>query len=106
MPGPVLHENAAVLCAHGGQARATVTVPRVKVGGQAVVVQPAPWSIAGCPFTTGSSPQPCVTAQWTSAATRVKAMGSPLLLKDSQATCVPNGTGVTVTATQVRVTAQ
>ena len=46
---------------------------------------------------------PCVTAQWVSAATRVKAGGLPVLLQDSQAVCAPNGTGVNILVTQVRV---
>jgi hypothetical protein len=48
---------------------------------------------------------PCVTAQWTTAATRVTSNGQPLLLLDSQATCVPTGTPLIVAGTQTRVTA-
>jgi hypothetical protein len=48
---------------------------------------------------------PCVTAQWVTAATRVLVGGVPVLLQDSQAVCVPNGTGVTIAVTQVRVKA-
>ncbi|HKP03817.1 MAG TPA: hypothetical protein VJU77_10725 [Chthoniobacterales bacterium] len=103
MPGFLLHANATVLCAHGGQAQATVPNPRVKVGGQPVVTQPNPHSIAGCPFNVSGSPVPCVTAQWITGALRVKAGGMPVLLQDSQATCVPNGTPVNIVLTQVRV---
>lgn len=103
MPGFVLHQGAAVICMHGGQAQATVPSPRVRVSGQPVATQPAPWTIAGCPFVQGSTPMPCVTAQWVSAATRVRASGMPVLLQDSQAVCVPNGTGVNVLVTQTRV---
>jgi len=104
MPGFLLHQGATVLCMHGGQAQPTTPNPRVMVGGQPVVTQPAPYTVAGCPFTTpAGSPLPCVTAQWVSAAVRVKAGGLPVLLQDSQALCVPNGTGVTIVTTQVRV---
>jgi hypothetical protein len=103
----MLHQGATVMCVHGGQAQATSPVPRVKVSNQMVVVQTSPHSIAGCPFTTpGGTPQPCVTAQWTSAATRVKVNSMPVLLKDSTAVCAPNGTGVQITVTQMRVTAK
>ena len=96
-----------MLCAHGGQAQATVPFPRVKVGGQMVVTQPNPHMVAGCPFVTpGGTPQPCITAQWTTGATRVLAGGLPVLLQDSQAICTPNGTPVTIAATQVRVKGQ
>ena len=103
MPGYLLHVGATVMCLHGGQAQATAPNPRVKVGGQAVVTQSAPHTVAGCPFNVSGSPVPCVTAQWVTAAVRVKASGVPVLLQDSQATCVPNGTGVNIVTTQIRV---
>lgn len=106
MPGFLLHQGATVLCIHGGQAQATAPNPRVKVGGQPVVTQAAPHTVAGCPFTTGGNPMPCVTAQWITGATRVLAGGQPVLLQDSQAVCVPNGTGVNVAVTQTRVRGQ
>lgn len=103
MPGFLLHQGATVLCMHGGQATPTSPNPRVKVMGQPVTVQPLPYIVAACPFTTGGSPQPCVTAQWVSAAVRVRVMGQPVLLQDSQAVCTPNGTGVNIVVTQTRV---
>ncbi len=104
MPGFLLHMGATVLCAHAGQAQPTVPNPRVKVGGQQVVTQPTLYTIAGCtlpPPTAGNGP--CVTAQFTTGATRVTAGGQPLLLQDSQAICTPTGTPLTITVTQVRV---
>ena len=103
MPGFLLHQGATVMCLHGGQAQATAPNPRVKVMGQPIVMQPAPHSVVGCPFTTSGGPMPCVTAQWITGAVRVKANGMPVLLQDSQAVCVPNGTGVQVVVTQIRV---
>jgi hypothetical protein len=104
MPGFLLHVGATVLCAHGGQAQPTSPNPRVLVSGQPIVMQPAPYAIAGCPFVTGSNPMPCVTAQWLIAATRVTSNGMPVLLLDSQATCIPNATPLMITVTQTRVT--
>ena len=104
MPGYLLHLGATVLCAHGGQAQPTVTNPRVTVSGQPITMQPAPYIIAGCPFNVSGSPVPCVTGQWTTAATRVTSNGMPVLLLDSQATCIPNGTPLVISSTQVRVT--
>ncbi len=104
MGGFILHQGATVLCVHGGQAQPTVPNPRVKVDGKPVVTQTAPHTVAGCPFLTpAGAPLPCVIAQWTVAATRVKVAGAPVLLKDSQAVCSPNGTGVNITSTQVKV---
>lgn len=101
--GYMLHQGATVLCLHAGQAQPTAPNPRVKVGGQMIVTQQTTYTIAGCPFNVSGSPSPCVTAQFNTAATRVKAGGSPILLKDSQALCTPNGTGVNIVVTQVRV---
>ena len=103
MPGMLLHQGATVLCMHAGQAQPTVPNPRVKVGGQPVVTQSAPYTVAGCPFATAAGPLPCVTAQWVTGALRVRAGGVPVLLQDSQAVCAPNGTGVNVLVTQLRV---
>lgn len=91
------------MCTHGGQAQPTAPNPRVTVSGQPTVVMSAPWVIAGCPFTTGSNPMPCVTGQWTVAATRVLSLGQPLVLMDSQSICTPNGTPMIPTAAQTRV---
>ena len=71
MPGFLLHVGATVMCAHAGQAQPTVPNPRVMVGGQPIVTQAAPYTVAGCPFMTGPNPMPCITAQWITGATRV-----------------------------------
>lgn len=105
MPGYLLQQGATVLCLHGGQAQPTASNPRVKLGGQPSTQQPNPWTVGGCPLVL-PPPTPCVTAQWVSAATRVRSGGLPLLLQDSQAVCAPNGTGVNVVVTQLRVKGQ
>ncbi len=103
MPGYLLHSGATVLCMHAGQAQPVVFNPRVKVSSQPVVTQTSSYMIAGCPFVPPSGNGPCVTAQWITAATRVKAGGMPVLLQDSQAVCAPTGTGLNIIVTQVRV---
>lgn len=104
MPGFLLHLGATVMCVHGGQALPTVTSPRVTVSGQPITTLPAPYTVAGCPFNVSGAPVPCVTGQWTTSATRVTSNGMPVLLLDSQATCIPNGTPLIIASTQVRVT--
>ncbi len=104
MAAYLLDEGGTVLCKHAGQADPTVTSSQVKAGGQAIVTQAGPYTISGCtlpPPTAGNGP--CVTGMWVSAATRVKAGGQPVLLKDSSAVCVPTGTGLDVVMTQMRV---
>ena len=105
MPGYVLDVGSTVLCAHPpGQAQPAMPSPRVKLSGNAIVTQPTPYTVSGCAL-TGTGPPPCATAQWTTGATRVKSMGQPVLLQDSQSVCVPTGTPLSVMVTQARVKA-
>lgn len=103
MPGFLLHSGATVLCMHGGQAQPVAFNPRVKVSGQSIVTQTSSYMIAGCSFVPPGGNGPCVSAQWVSAATRVRAGGMPVLLQDSQAVCAPTGTGLNIILTQIRV---
>ena len=104
MSAYILHENATVQCMHTGKATPNPTDQRVKVGGQKVVTQSTTHSISSCSLPTQAG-GPCVTAQWMTAATRVKASSRPVLLKSSQATCMPTGTGLNVLSTQTKVKA-
>ena len=106
MPGTLVHLGATVQCAHLGTATPTTPNPRVLVSNQPTVTMATPYTIAGCTFNVSGSPSPCVTAQWTTAATRVFSNGQPLVLLDSQATCAPNGTPLLILSTQVRVVGQ
>jgi hypothetical protein len=103
MSGTLLHLGATVLCMHAGQAQPVVTNPRVRVAGQPIVTQTSTYTIAGCTFVPPAGNGPCATAQWVTFAARVRAGGVPVLLQDSQAVCVPTGTGLNVVATQPRV---
>lgn len=106
MPGYLLHQGATVLCLHAGQAQATVPNPRVKVSGQPIVTQSAPFVVTGCPFVPPGGNGPCVTAQWVTAAFRIRADGMPVLLQDSRSICTPTGTPLNIIVTQMRVKGQ
>jgi len=94
-----------VLCSHGGQAQPTVPNPRVSVSGQPTVAMTSPYVVAGCAFPPPPAANgPCVSAQFITGSTRITSGGQPLLLLDSQALCVPTGTPLLITVTQVRVT--
>jgi hypothetical protein len=103
MPGYLLHVGATVICSHGGQAMPTAPNPRVRVSSQPIVTQPTMYTVAGCPFVSGTNPLPCVTASWVTAAVRVRAGGVPVLMQDSQAITIPNGVPLNVLVTQLRV---
>jgi len=101
MSALLLHAQATVLCTHGGQAQPTVPSPRVQLGGQPAVTVSATYVVAGCALPPNAG-GPCVTAQWTVAATRITIGGVPALLMDSQSTCVPTGTPLNPVVTQLR----
>lgn len=107
MAGPALTQSAAVTCLHAGQAQPTTPLPRVLLSGTPAIGQSTAYVVAGCPFVLPSgTPSPCVTATWVAAGLRVMSSGIPLVLQDSTAVCVPNGTGLLVTFPgQTRVTA-
>lgn len=106
--GNLLLVGATVVCSHANSGQATPMTPntRVTVSGQATVTQNTSYVVAGCinPPPSQGGTGPCVSAQWTSAATRITSGGQPLLLSDSQAICSPTGTPLIVTKTQTRVT--
>ncbi len=102
MPGYLLSAQAQIMCAHGGQAQPTVINPRVTLSGQPVVTQSGSYAISGCLYPP-SAGGPCATAQWVKGALRVKVMGQPVLLQDSQALCTPTGTPLNIVQTQPRV---
>jgi hypothetical protein len=106
MPGFLLHQGATVMCMHAAPATPTAPNPRVRVSGQMVTTMSAPWTVTGCPFVPPGGNGPCVTAQFITAATRVRVGGLPVLLQDSQALCAPTGTGVVIVLTQLRVRGQ
>jgi hypothetical protein len=107
MPGPVQTSTTTVLCAHTGKATPLTPSPRVSISGQPVLTLATMFSVAGCTFPAISSGgPPCVTAQFTTASTRVQSGGQPLLLADSQGVSMPNGTPLIVIPNQVRVVAQ
>jgi hypothetical protein len=105
MPGFAHTQGATTMCLHGGQAQPTAPLPRVKLSGQPAIGQSTTYTVAGCPFVVGTAPSPCVTASWAVAATRVRSTGVPLVLQDSTAVCVPNGTGLVLVPGQTRVRA-
>src|SRR5262245_9613203 len=104
MSAPVLHTGASVRCAHGGQAVPTSAGTPVRVAGHPVVVLTESYLVTGCPLAT-PEPSPCVTARFVAGAIRLRVGGSPVVLASSTGVCDPNGSPVTVSGTQSRVTA-
>jgi len=108
MPGPLLHVGAAGTCPHGmGQMAIASSNVRVMVSGQPVATVADLGTIAGCAFTVGTKPQPCVTVKWLAPATRVLVNGTPALTLPGPHLCVsadqiPAGPPI-IAACQMRV---
>jgi hypothetical protein len=98
-----MHLGATVMCSHGGQATPAAPFPRVQISGMPIVTLSSPYLVAGCAFVPPGGNGPCVSAQYTNAATRVTAGGQPVLLQDSIAVCAPTGTPLIAAAVQTRV---
>jgi hypothetical protein len=96
--------GATVMCAHGGQAMATVPNPRVTLSGQPSVTVSAPWTVAGCPLVPPPLP-PCITGQWIVGTVRVTSNGQPLVVQSGSGITLPNGTPLLPGVMQTRVSA-
>jgi hypothetical protein len=87
MGQPLLTANATVKCPHGGQGTISPSQTAVKAGA-AVCTEADQVTIAGCPFTIGPNPSPCVSVHWQSASTSSKAGGTAILTTGSQGMCL------------------
>jgi hypothetical protein len=110
MPGYVLHQGMSITCPHGGTGTLVPTAVRVRVGGNPVACVNDVTTIAGCAFNVSGAPSPCLLVRWQMPATRVKAMGQPVLLSSSLGLCVnaaqaPQGPA-TVSGYQTKVRGQ
>jgi hypothetical protein len=113
MADQIVNTTATIQCTHAASVSITTSNTRVKVDGAYAALKPDLFSVSGCPFQvpigTGTKPQPCVSIEWITAATRVKVGNDPVLLMTSTGKCksgeqIPQGTP-TVTQTQSRVKA-
>lgn len=107
MPGPLFHVGATAICPHAGQVTTISTNARVLVSGMPVATMGDTFLVAGCAFTVGPKPQPCIKVQWLVPAVRVLVNGQPAILQTSTGLCqsaeqIPQGPP-TVLVTQPRV---
>lgn len=107
MPGQLVQVGATIMCPHGASAQIIPSGPRVMLGGQPAATLADTYVVAGCPFTVGTVPQPCVKIQWIVPAARVLVGGNPAILATSTGLCLaptqaPNGPP-NVVVTQLRV---
>lgn len=88
MPTPLFHVLNTTMCPHGGQGQTISSNARVLVSGMPVATIADQTLVAGCAFTIGPKPSPCVRVQWLVPAVRVFVMGQPVLLQTSTGLCL------------------
>jgi hypothetical protein len=109
MSGQIVNVGATAMCPHGGRVSILSSNTRVMLGGQAAATLSDSYPIAGCAFTVGPKPQPCVRVQWLAPALRVLVDKQPVIVHNSTGLClsaeqIPQG-APNVTLTQLRVKA-
>jgi hypothetical protein len=98
------------MCPHAGPISVVPGNTRVLVSGTPVATTADQYLVAGCVFTVGTKPQPCVTVRWLVPAARVMVNGVPVVLQASTGLCfsaeqIPQGPP-TIVSTQPRVVGQ
>jgi hypothetical protein len=88
MPGHFLTVTSSLSCPHSGTVTCATRNTKVKARGDFVVRSTDTFSIAGCTFTLGSTPHPCVRVQWDVHCEHNTAAGDPSLNEDSVGYCL------------------
>lgn len=107
----IVTQGTMVNCPHAIPATIPATGAQVLIDGTPAAVQGDKGLVAGCPFTLpNGKPQPCATAEFTKAATKVTTGGKPVLLMNMSDLCksadmVTNGPVVWSTV-QIKVLAK
>jgi hypothetical protein len=90
VPGFVLHTDAVITCAHGGQATVVPSQLQALVSGMPISTFSSQITVAGC-----TAPVPCTTIRWLGFTSRVLAGGQFVLLQPLPPTPPPvPGAGV------------
>ena len=87
MSAALLTSSATIMCPHGGQGT-IVPSQQAVVAGDPVCTQSDTVTIAGCPFTIGPNPSPCLSVQWVTASLASTAGAKAPLTIDSVGLCL------------------
>ena len=106
MGTPVVNASSQPLvsCLHQGRADPQPSAMGLKVlvaGLPVMLVGPPAYQISGCALPPQSG-GPCLTAVWSSGATKVRASGVRIATQTGIGVCAPTGTGVLVNSTLVQ----
>ena len=106
MAGYFLTTTSSLSCPHGGTVTISTTNSRVTAEGNPIVRSTDTSTIAGCPYTLGTIPSPCVRVQWDVHAEHHTSQGDPSLTLDSVGFCLSAAGGtqgtVVIASTQSR----
>ncbi len=103
---PLLTTSAVMMCPHGGTVTGSPGATQAKA--DAIILRKSDtFTIAGCTFSPGPVPHPCVSVNWVVAAMRAKHASDFVLTTSSVGLCVaadqaPQGT-VIISSAQPRV---
>ncbi len=87
MPGSLLTTASTIQCPHGGRAILTTSNTKGYAQSMPALLDTDVHIVAGCPFTIGSKPSPCVRIEWTAGASRASANGTAVLVESSLGKC-------------------
>jgi hypothetical protein len=85
---PVLTTASQAQCPHGGQILLLTTDTALLASGRPVLLESDTHVVVGCPFTVGVVYMPCVSVQWSAAATSLTVDGAGVLLETSVGSCL------------------
>lgn len=83
----LLRSDSMMMCPHGGTVQVTSSNTRARIGGLFALRASDTFLVAGCPFTIGPTPHPCVQVNWVQPASRGQAVGDFMLTEDSVGLC-------------------
>jgi hypothetical protein len=84
----LLNMSSIMMCPHGGMVSAITTNTRVRVASDFALRSSDTFLIAGCPFTLGPAPHPCVQVQWVQPALSSQVISDFTLTEESVGLCV------------------
>lgn len=87
MGAPLLTTSDTIKCPHGGIVALATSNTGVRAGGSPVLLETDIHTVAGCPFTIGTKPSPCVRIQWSVGSALVKINRVAPLLQTSLGFC-------------------
>jgi len=110
MTAPIVTQGTVATCPHSIPVTIPASGAKLLILGSPAALMGDKGAMAGCPFTTPEpKPQPCVTAEFTKAASKVTSGGTPVLLVNPSDLCksgqIPNGP-VVWSSPQTKVLAQ